>query len=120
MSKDQKPKLLKTAPELVSSEHLVAAFSEIEPSLTKLQRDTLSAMYRAPEHSIPIDVAGQYSNIVNAFGKVGGKISRQLGLQPDKGYHLLWIAYQSPDKASGTMVWRMRDNFARALEMLGW
>lgn len=119
MPKDQKPTLPLIAPDSVAPERLAAAFAEIEPSLSKLQRDMLSAMYHAADHSLMIDGDGQYSKIINAFGKVGGRLSRQLGFQPERGYHLLWIAYQGPGK-DGTMAWRMRENFAKALGIFGW
>lgn len=120
MPKDQKTSLPLVAPGSVPPERLATAFSALESSLSKLQRDTLSAMYHATDHSLPIDGDGQYSIIINAFGKIGGKISRQLDCQPDGGYHLYWIASQLTKTEGSPPVWKMRENLVKALSMLGW
>jgi len=74
----------------------------------------------APDHQILVDEHGQYSNIINALGKVGGMLSRELGFKPDGGYHLLWIANQNTNSENGKRYWRMLKNFSDALTIVGW
>lgn len=108
------------SPDSFDRGRLTEAFAAIEPGLSTLQRDVLSMLYHAPERAIPVDGKGQYSNIVNALGKIGGKLSKELNCQPEKGYHLLWIACQEKNASSGIIEWRMRENFAAALVAAGW
>ena len=77
-------------------------------------------LYLAPDHQILVDEHGQYSNIINALGKVGGMLSRELGFKPDGGYHLLWIANQNTNSENGKRYWRMLKNFSDALTIVGW
>jgi len=104
-------------PAFVSSTRIAAALLRIQLKFTTLQKDTLSALYLAPNREFLVDDRGQYSNVINAFGKIGGMLSRELGFKPDGGYHLLWIATQITNSTDGKRYWRMNPNFAAALSL---
>jgi hypothetical protein len=99
---------------------LAEALQTIHESLTKLQRDVLSVLFLAPKNEILVDDCGQYSNVINALGKVGGRISREIGSMPSGGYHLYWVVTQKTNDEDGKRYWRMRPNFADALTIVGW
>ena len=104
----------------LSSVKIAEALENIQTKFTKLQRETLSALYFAPNQEMLVDEKGQYSNIINALGKIGGMLSRELGFKPDGGYHLLWIANQNTNPENGKRYWRMKANFSAALAIVSW
>jgi predicted HNH restriction endonuclease len=104
-------------PDSISPQELAPAFIAIEHRVTPRARAAVMSLFSAPNHELPDDGEGQFSEIVMMFGKVGGLLSKELKKESIYGYKLTLLAYQWDNEKTGSVWWKMRRNIVEALNM---
>lgn len=98
---------------------IAKALKAIRPKVTERQFNHLHRHFESPNFLIPDEGLGSLSPTVMLYGKIGGAISKQLGMWPGS-YHFRWLVADRRNPKGRGFSWQLHPNFVEALEQAGW